>query len=244
MSLTVSSPDWFKLDGVLCDTMGLYCDTPQIPPMAKKRFTTFKFGSDEDGVYSDDSFENVKYTLTAFKFPMSKSANFYDTALFAWIQSAKKLELSRYSGYYFKIRTIDGIQPVTRSDGMRIDYKISMTLSPFRYHTSNDEFALPNDGVITNTGTRYSKPIIKFAMTPQDATITTNGVPLVISQAASATVTIDSNRMLIYKTVDNENISIMEHTEGKLPLFSVGTNLVTVSSNVSNVTVIGNWRCY
>jgi len=242
VSLIFSGKDWFKLDGVLCDTMGLICDTPQIPPMARKRYTTFKFGSDEDGVFSDDSYENVRYTLTAFKFPMDRATDFNDTALYAWIQGAKRLEISRYSGYYFKIRTIDGIQPVTRSDGMRIDYKISMTLSPFRYHTANDEFALPNDGVITNPGTRYSKPIIKFTA-DGGGVITTNGEAFTVAYE-SGLITVDSDRMLCYKTVDGENISIMEKTVGKLPMFSAGTNAVQVSAGISNCTVIGNWRCY
>lgn len=242
MSLVISGKDWFKFDGVLCDTKGLYCDTPQIPPMAKKRITTFKFGSDEDGVYSDDSFENVKYTLQAFKFPMSQTAEYVDTELYAWIQSAKILEISRYSGFYFKIRTIDGVQPVTRSDGMRIDYKIAMTLSPFRYMKENPEFPLPQDGIITNTGTRYSKPIFKFTVTGSGAVITTNGQRLMIDE--NGLITIDSNRMIVYKTVDGENISIMDKTTGKMPMFSVGTNLVTTMGNVSNFTIIGNWRCY
>lgn len=241
MSLVVSSKDWFKLDGVLCDTKGLYCDTPQIPPMAKKRYTTFKFGSDEDGVYSDDSFENVRYTLNCYKFPMSRSADFDDTELFAWIQSGKILQISRYSGFYFKIRTIDGIQPTVRQDGMRIDYKISMTLSPFRYIVDNAEFPLPQDGVIVNNGTRYSKPILKFTANG-GAYITTNGDTLTITD--SGLITVDSNRMLIYKTVNNENTSIMEKTSGKLPLFGVGNNVVQVSAHVSGCTVIGNWRCY
>lgn len=242
MSLIFSGKDWFKLDGVLCDTMGLICDTPQIPPMARKRYTTFKFGSDEDGVFSDDSYENVRYTLTAYKFPMSRSVDFYDTPLYAWIQSAKILEISRYADYYFKIRTIDSVQPVTRSDGMRIDYKINMTLSPFRYLTHNEEFALPQDEIVTNPGTRYSKPIIKFTA-DGGGTITTNGVELAI-QNESGLITVDSNRMLIYKTVGGENISIMEKTVGKLPMFGVGDNAVQVSSTITGVTITGNWRCY
>lgn len=242
MSLVVQSKDWFKFDGVICDTKGLYCDTPQSPPMARKRFTTYKYGSDEDGVFSDDSFENVRYSLTCYKFPMSQTADFNDVALYAWIQTAKLLEISRNYGYYYKIRTIDGIQPTVRHDGMRIDYKINMTLSPFRYVTNNSEFPLPQDGVIENAGTRYSKPIVRMQVTNAPATITTNGAVLTINTTGQ--ITIDSDRMLVYRTVNGVNEAITQYTQGALPMLSVGTNLMTVSSGISNVSIVGNWRCY
>ena len=245
MSITVPSLDWFKLDGVLCDTMGIRCDTPPVPPMARKRYTTFKYGGDEDGVFSDDSFENVKYTLTYHKFPMSQTADYNDKDLYAWILSGKILEVSRTYGYYFKIRTIDGITPTVRQDGMRIDYKISFTLSPFRYMKNNDEFALPNDGIITNNGTRYSKPIVKLTKNDEnEATVMTNGFEFKIAASQSGLITIDSNRMLVYKTSGATNTAITQYTTGNLPMFAVGSNLMQVSSNISNVTIIGNWRCY
>lgn len=238
------SYDEFLLDGVSCTVAGLYCDVPPVPPMAKKRFTAFKYGNDEDGVFSDDSYENIKITLNCFKFPLARG-NYSDTDLYAWIQSAKRLQISRYPEYYFKIRMIDGITPVQSYDGAKIAYKITFTCSPFKYFVSNPEFELPQDGVIENEGTRYSKPIIRFKMDPSDATITCNGVPFYINQSGNnVPITIDSDRMLVYKTVNGENISIMEHTQGKLPMFSVGTNVLQVSSNVSNVTITGNWRCY
>ena len=242
MALVISSKDWFKFDGVVSDTMGLYCDTPAVPPMARKRYQTYKYGNDEDGVFSDDSYDNIRYTLTAYRFPMSQTADISQEEIYAWIQSAKKLEISRNYGFYFKIRQIDGISPTIRHDGMRIDYRINLTLSPFRYFANNDEFVLPNDGVIVNEGTRYSKPIIRCTINAAPATITTNGVTLTINQTGQ--ITIDSERMIVYKTVGNVNTAVTQYTIGKLPMFSVGQNLVTVSSGVSNVSIVGNWRCY
>lgn len=240
--MVVQSKDWFKFDGVLCDTMGLYCDTPAVPPMARKRYQTYRYGNDEDGVYSDDSFDNVRYTLTAFRFPMSQTADISQEEIYAWIQSAKKLEISRNYGFFFKIRQIDGISPTIRHDGMRIDYRISMTLSPFRYLKNNDEFVLPDSGVIENPGTRYSKPIIRCTVSSAPSTINCNGDVMTINTTGQ--ITIDSDRMLIYKTVNGVNTAITQYTDGNLPMFSVGTNLITCSAGVSNVSVVGNWRCY
>ena len=90
--------------------------------------------------------------------------------------------------------------------------------------------------------TRYSKPIIRCTISAAPATITTNGETLTINQTGQ--ITIDSDRMLVYKTVSGVNTAITQFTSGKLPMFAVGQNLVAVSSGVSNVTVVGNWRCY
>lgn len=241
--MIVPSTDWFKLDGVLCDVKGLRCDTPQIPPMAKKRYQTYKYGNDEDGVFSDDSYDNVRYTLVAHKFPMSYTADISQDDIYAWIQSAKKLEISRNYGFYYKIRTIDAIQPTMKQDGMRIDFKIPMTLSPFKYLTHNDEIYLADSGgIVENPGTRYSKPIIRVQIVAAPATITTNTEPLTIN--ATGQITIDSERMIVYKTEAGVNTAITQYTRGKLPMLSPGTNVITASEGAGNVSVIGNWRCY
>lgn len=241
MSSSIQSPDYFSINGVLSSAVDLYCDTPPIPPMAKKRFSVFQFGSDEDGVFSDDSYENVSYTLRAFKF-----GNVYDVSdIYAFMQNAQRLEISRDEDYYYKIRTVDGIFPEIRHDGARADFRIRLTLAPFRYHKSNDEIALPQGGIIVNPGTRYSKPVIRLLKSGADqATVTTNGQQLQIFGSASGAITIDSERMIVYKTHNGVNTAITQYTDGPLPMLAPGNNQITVSSNISSVGIVGNWRNY
>ncbi|MCR4759851.1 MAG: hypothetical protein K5705_06235 [Oscillospiraceae bacterium] len=242
MSSIIQSPDYFSINGVLSSAVDLYCDTPPIPPMAKKRFTSFQFGKDEDGVFSDDSFENVPYTLRAYKF-----GNVYDVSdIYAFMQNAQRLEISRDEDYFYKIRTVDSITPEIRYDGARADFRIRLTLAPFRYHKSNDEIALPQGGVIVSPGTRYSKPVIRLQKTGSDqATVTTNGQQLKIFGAVSGALTIDSDRMLVYKTNHGGvNTAVTQYTDGPLPMLAPGNNQITVSSNISSVGIVGNWRNY
>ena len=233
---TIQSPDYFSINGVLSSAVNLYCDTPPIPPMAKKRFTTFRFGSDEDGVFSDDSFENVSYTLQAFTF--EDVYNISD--IYAFFQNAQTLEISRDDTYYYKIRTIDGVTPQIKHDGARADFRIRMTLAPFRYHKTNPEI-IPDSGIVTNPGTRYSKPVVKLTLSAAGY-IECNGERLTITD--SGAITVDSERMIVYKTAQGQNVSITPKTQGLLPMLSVGTNQITGSQEVSNLSVIGNWRDY
>lgn len=238
MSSTIQSPDYFSINGVLSSSVCLYCDTPPVPPMAKKRFQTFRFGSDEDGVFSDDSFDNVSYTLQAYKF----GEDFDVRDIYAFLQNAKRLEISRDETYFYKIRTVDGVTPQIKYDGARSDYKIRMTLAPFRYHKENDEIIVPAGGIVTNPGTRYSKPIFRCTVASVGSKLTCNGVELTINQVGA--ITIDSERMLIYKTVSGVNTAITQYTVGQLPMLSVGQNLIEWTSGISNLSVVGNWRDY
>lgn len=236
---TIQSPDYFSINGVLSSSVGLYCDTPPVPPMARKRFTTFKYGSDEDGVFSDDSFENVSYTLQAYKFGED-----YDVRdIYAFLQDAKRLEISRDDTYYYKIRTVDSVTPQIKYDGARADYKIRLTLSPFRYHKENEEIVVPAGGVIVNPGTRYSKPIFRAVLNAEGGSVLTcNGVGLTIFDTGA--ITVDSERMIVYKTVNGINTAITQKTVGMLPMLSPGQNLIQWSNGISNLSVVGNWRDY
>ena len=125
---------------------------------------------------------------------------------------------------------------------MRIDYKISFTLSPFRYLKDNDEQLIGDTGgVVENPGTRYSKPIVRCQVVATPAAITTNGETLTINK--TGIITIDSDRMIVYKTENGVNTAITQFTSGRLPMLSPGTNLIQ-GTNTGNISVVGNWRCY
>ena len=235
--------DDFWLDGIAGSSLGLAIEIPPVPPLAAQHYTQYDFGGDTMGFAPDTVFDPI--TITVVGRMLRRPNSFDSTALYAFLQGKKLLKLSRFAGYHFRIRRVLGVTPKQTAKGNDVSYQMQFVCDPWKYLDANPEFELPSDGVIENEGTRYSKPIIRFKMDPADATITCNGVPFYINQSSNnVSVTIDSDRMLCYKTVNGENISIMDHTQGKLPMFSVGTNVLQVSSNVSSVTITGNWRCY
>lgn len=230
----------FWLDGVSGSSLGLAVEIPPVPPMALQQYTVYRFGDDSLGYAPDNEFDAITITINARV--IRNPENYDNSALYAFLQGKRLLKISRLPGHHFRVRRVLGVTPKQKAYGNDITYSMQFVCDPWKYLDSNDEFVLPQGGVIVNHGTRYSKPIIRCTISAAPATITTNGETLTINQTGQ--ITIDSERMLVYKTVGNVNTAVTQYTLGKLPMFSVGQNQITVSSGVSNVTVVGNWRCY
>lgn len=230
----------FWLDGVSGSSLGLAVEIPPVPPMALQSYTVYRYGDDSLGYAPDNEFDAITITINARV--IRRPDNYDNTELYAFLQGKKMLKISRLPDHYFRVRRVLGITPKLAAKGNDITYQIQFVCDPWKYISANSEFSLPQDGIINNPGTRYSKPIVRMQVTSAPATITTNGVVLTIN--ATGQITIDSDRMLVYRTVNGVNEAITQYTQGALPMLSVGTNLMTVSSGISNVSIVGNWRCY
>lgn len=225
MSLTATeiasySPDYFMINGVSCTTVGLYCDTPSIPPMAEQRYTDYEVGADEDGCIPDDSFKDISYTIKAYCF--GETTDFNNNDVYAFLSGAKTLQISRYSGYYFKVKKISAITPTTNHDGKRVDYQIKFTLAPFKYSTDNEAISLENGGIIMNNGSRYSKPLLTVTGTGT-VVINCNGDTMTLNNLDGTAVTVDSTRLIAYKGTTLINSQV----DGVYPMLASGQNLIS-----------------
>lgn len=237
----VITNDYFYLDGVRCDTVGLSCDTPTVPPMAQQSYTTWQTGADSPASTADNTFSPISYTLTARVF--GSATDFDNSKIYAYVVNARTLSISRLAGYYFKILSIGGISPTVKADGQVVAYKISFTLAPFKYHLVNDEVSIGTSGSVDNIGTRYSRPLYKITDISGggDVKLTVNGesFDIVGLDETTTTIFLDADKLLAY---NQDNVNIMNNTVGQIPFLAVGGNNVTVSRG--KVTVTGNWRTY
>lgn len=236
----IRTRDDFWLDGVSGSSYGLAVEIPPVPPLAVQRYTQYQYGGDTFGFAPDTVFEPLTITVQARV--IRSPQNFDNTELYAFLQGKYTLKLSRFPGYHYRIRRLLGITPKANVKGNEIVYNIQFVCDPWKYLDENPETVLPVGGVIKNPGTRYSKPVIRCTISSSPATISTNGETLTINQTGQ--ITIDSDRMLVYKTVGGVNTAITQYTQGKLPMLAPGDNIMAVSANISNVTYTGNWRCY
>ena len=239
MGYLIRTRDEFYLDGIPALSVGLAVEIPPVPPMAQQRYTTWQAGGDTPISVPDNEFEAIKYTITARV--IKKPDDFDNTEIYEFLQNKKILQISRLPDKHFKILRILGVTPKQNYRANEITYQITLMLEPWKYHDENSEIIVPAGGVIVNPGTRYSKPIFRAALS-ESSTLTCNGVELTINQTGA--ITIDSERMLIYKTVSGVNTAITQYTVGQLPMLSPGQNLIQWSSGISNLSCIGNWRDY
>lgn len=239
--MVVVTSDYFYVNGVRCDTVGLSCDTPPIPAMAVQDYTEWTTGADVPKASPDGTFQNVQYTLTAYVFLDDVPHD--NTAIYAYLAEARTLTISRLPEYYFKVLKVNGITPTVKYDGRSIAYKISLTLAPFRYFINNSEVYV-DSSIIENPGNRYSRPLYKITGRTAGATVCNlivNGKTFSMKNLAdsNATIFIDADRMFVY---DQSNTNLIMKTDGQLPFLAPGINTVSVSDGA--LSVIGNWRSY
>ena len=228
-----TSPDFFKINGVSCETVGLYCDSPPVPGMPRRRGESYVTGGDTDAFVPDDSFEDVTYTLRAHTF---ENTSVDKSAIYAFISEARTLEISRCEDVYFKVHYAEVTGVSSKADGFIHTYSIGFKLAPFKYFTAND-WTAPVSNLIVNPGNRYCRPLYRI-QGGNNTTLTVNGQNLVIA-GGGADYYIDSERMIAY---DSNNDNIMPKTTGIFPYMSPGNNIITVTSG--SVLVKLNARCW
>lgn len=238
----VTSPDYFYVNGVSSETVGLYVDTPPVPPLATQRITKWSTGLDMDSFSPDDVWENITLTVNAYVF-FPESFNL--GAVYAFLADAKTLQLSRFATRYLKVVQVNGVTPQQQHDGRRIKLQIKFTCSPFKYHTSNPEHTMDGQHVyLENTGTRFSRPIYKINHSLLgETTLSVNGETMIISKDAANPIIVDCEKMLAYSEGGHNETKF---TRGLFPFLNVGDNLISayMGSTYYQIIVKGNWRDY
>jgi phage-related protein len=232
-----TSDNSFSIDGVSSDTYGIWVDTFEPIPKAKRRVTTYFTGEDEGNAIPDEVYEFITFSIRFYKFFPD---GYDDSPLYLFLNSGNTLQLSCLSDYYFKIIAIDLVQVGQIADAKRFDYVATFTLVPFKYGVSNDWITVSNGDTVVNSGNRFSKPLIEITGASGDITIGVNDDRYKIN-GASGTVYIDSSRFILY---DDNNQLITGKDEGKLPQLAVGNNTITWTGTLSTFKIKTNWRKY
>lgn len=233
----ITSNDYFTLDGVSSATVGLYVDTPPVPPMAKQRYTTWQTALDADGSTPDDVFDNIQIGFNCYYFFRE---SFDLSPLYAFLQGKTALQFSRMPDRFFVVKQLAGITPVQQYDGNRIKMTIVFVCDPFKYHTANSAVT-PTNNAVYNPGTRFSRPVYNITKTAANAaaTLTVNGQTLQILSESPQKVTVDAARMIAYNTDTHANCT--RFTSGLFPFLApLVINPVTVQNCA--VSIVGNWR--
>lgn len=166
----ITSPDWIKINGRLCSDYGLYADTPQVPPSAKRRVNRIQLANIDDIVQNSDTSEDIKYTVNLYRF--SDGKDFDNNAIYEFFNEAKTLEISRYPGFYFIINEIDEIAPDSSYNGKKIKYQVTFILAPYKYSVNPKEIVISTSYTpVENIGSAPLEPIIKIKLSKKSSGI-------------------------------------------------------------------------
>lgn len=237
--MVITAKDSMILNGVSSDTIGLYIDTPPVPPMANQRYIDYQTGADTDNTYPDDTFENIQISITAYQF---YPENFDNRQIYDFLKNPKTLQLSRFDDYYFKVQKMTAENPESEYHGNRIRYRINFECQPFKYALKNDVIDISNGDTVVNGGNRYSRPIWTISGNGNNVSFIVNGAVFHLAGIAG-TIAIDCEKMLAYSSTNIIN-SI---TDGHFPFLQVGSNSVSWRvglGSITRVTVQKNERWY
>lgn len=246
--MVIIDNDWFALDGVSCETVGLSCDTPPVQIMANRSGYSYDVAADETMYVDDDAFSDITFKFTCHAFLPD---SFDTSAIYAYLQGKNTLTMSRNSGYFYKIRNIT-CTPKQKYDGRRIDYSINIQCAPFKYHISDDAVTHTGTGdtfTVQNDGTRYCKPVYTFTLSSLTGLggfiVNGQGVVISLPQAgiSSTNFVIDTERMVAYYGTDNLANAMM-YTAGAFPFLASGTNFMVLNGIISSVSIKRNQRSY
>lgn len=243
----IQSADYIIVNDVSSATIGLYIDTPPVPPMASQRVTTWSTGIDMDGYSPDNVFDNITLSVKAYSF---FPENFDFAAVYAFLADAKKLSFSRFPQKFLRVVQVGSIQPRQKHDGAKIEIDITFFCEPFKYHTQNEEIDVTESHTITNLGTRFSRPVYIIKYAGQGRTyLSVNGEVCSFDPPdnTAGTMYIDCEKMIAYNVQNGVNVNQTPCTDGKFPFLASGVNLLSAYNDAQQPTelsVIGNWRDY
>lgn len=230
----LTGKDYIIINGVSSDTVGLYIDTPPVPPIAQQRYTDYQTGTDTDAVSPDDTFENIKVSVTAYQF---FPENFDNRAVYNFVKNPKTLQTSRFDDWEYRVQKLLVSAPESQHDGKRIRYRFDFECKPFKYAIEN-HLGTISAGTITNSGNRYSRPVWLIEGSG-DISLTVNGETFTISGVDGSTC-IDCEKMIAY----TQSTIITPNTTGKFPFLASGANSVSWSGNITKVMLKKNERWY
>ena len=127
--------------------------------------------------------------------------------------------------------------------GEKQTLQANFTVKPYKYLRDVLDISFAKSMAITNPmENEVSQPLITIEGTG-DVTLKVNGVDYLI-QNVTESVTVDSERYSTYRRfssgfIENQN---SKYRQKNYPIFTSGLNSVSVSGNVTNVTVSPRWR--
>lgn len=232
----MTGKDYIILDGISSEEVGLYVDTPPLPPMALRKYSMFE--TEELGqslTLGHDFFEDITLTISCFVFDYGKNIDI--NAVYAWLRGKQKLQTSIYNDWYYYIKQIPAVLPSYSGKGLyKLD--ISFVCSPYRYNVNNDIVTIERpETMIEIGGSYYARPIYKIYGNGEIKLIVNDDIMHTLTiYDVSDYVIVDCEKMMVHKD------GVWQKNKGILPFFDIGTNVVNYTGNVEKIEITKNER--
>lgn len=230
----ITGRDYIIINGVSSDTVGLYIDTPPMPPMQAQNFQTVSIPNRPEVLtVRSITRADVQVDINAYLFDDDQSAD--PSAIYAFLDNAETLGTSKSEDFEYRVRRFLGVTPAYQGHGKQL-LTLSFMCSPYRYSTDNDAAELmtfPN--TVNNSGNVFCQPIYKLygigelTLTVNEDTDNTLTIPDV-----DGYVVADAEKLICHKD------GTFMRCSGKIPFLGVGDN--SIETNATKIEIIKNER--
>lgn len=207
----IMSKDKMILNGVSSDTVGIFVDTPPMPPMPNEIVEqNYVHGRAESNVYHTGHFSDITISVNCYVFDYGE----HPDQIYRFLSGAKTLAFSTSDRFYYKVKQVQSITPTYNGYGKNT-LTVRFLCSPFKYNNPNPEYVytIP-DGEASNTiqiynaGSVYCEPVIFLSEseTHSATSISVNGITVTAPVTTTNHLYIDIPRMETYYMLNGEMI--------------------------------------
>lgn len=232
--MSITSSDYIKINGVSSDTVGLYIDTPPMPPMQVPVFQQVTIpGRAEQLTFKEASMEDIQIDISAYLFSDTDSA--VPNEIYAYLCNAETLVTSKSSDFYYKVRRVLNVSPTYKGHGKQY-LQLSFICSPFRYSATNTTITNSNSEFwIVNNGSYYCQPTYRLngngTLTLEVNDDTSNKL---VIENVQGYVIVDAEKLIVHKD------GTFKKSKGQIPFFAVGNN--KIKHNATSIEITKNER--
>lgn len=230
----ITGRDYIIINDVSSETVGLYVDTPPMPPLQAKNFQTITIPNRPEVLTMHDvTREDIQIDINAYLFDDEQSAD--PSTLYSFLDNATTLSTSKNADFEYKVRRLLSIIPAYQGHGKQL-LTISFICSPYRYSTDNEATEITQlPSVVRNSGGIFCQPIYKL-YGDGELTLTVNEDEenqLIISDVDDYVIA-DAEKLLCHKD------GTIVRCAGKIPFLNVGDNYI--QTNATKIEVMKNER--
>lgn len=240
--MSVTSTDYFKINGISSHNYGLYVDTPPMAAMSERSTSVIDIADREETLYINrDNYADMPVSIKTYTF----EKDFDIQRVYSWLKFAETLSFGDENAYY-RVKALKGITPNYQGHGKNI-ITITFICSPFKYYLNDDKITKTTASFsISNTGNYWCRPKYKI-FGSGDITITAksgNDAQAITISNVSDHCILDCERLISYKETTSSGVTTRTavHTSGVFPLLKVGTTNFTVTGTVSKIEINRNMR--
>lgn len=230
----ITGRDYIVINGVSSETVGLYVDTPPMPPLQAKNFQTITIPNRPEVLTMHDvTREDIQIDINAYLFDDEQSAD--PSALYSFLDNATTLSTSKNADFEYKVRRLLSVIPAYQGHGKQL-LTISFICSPYRYSTDNEATEITQfPAIANNSGNVFSQPTFKlYGSGELTLTVNEDTDHTLVIPDVDGYVIADAEKMLCHKD------GTIMRCSGKIPFFNVGDN--SIETNATKLELIKNER--